>query len=131
MDTHEIAFHLEKSTRLQRPRSRQRPPTLAQLLLHRTGALLPAGSQSVGNHQSPIWSKLLTREPDAGDPQVRFGGGSETNQCLVPTSIVGESPTGRIRRLTTERDVRKEAARLNLQAGHLLNQQAITKVNFI
>ena len=43
-------------------------------------------------------------------------------------SHVGESPTGRIRRFTTERDVRKEAARLNLQAGHLLNQQAITKV---
>jgi hypothetical protein len=46
-------------------------------------------------------------------------------------SHVGESPTGRIRRFTTERDVRKEAARLNLQAGHLLNQQAITKVNSI
>lgn len=46
-------------------------------------------------------------------------------------SHVGESPTGRIRRFTTERDVREEAARLNLQAGHLLNQQAITKVNSI
>lgn len=46
-------------------------------------------------------------------------------------SHVGESPTGRIRRFTTERDVRKEAARLNPQAGHLLNQQAITKVNSI
>ena len=46
-------------------------------------------------------------------------------------SHVGESPTGRIRRFTTGRDVRKEAARLNLQAGHLLNQQAITKVNSI
>ena len=42
MDTHEIALHLEKATLLQRPRSRQRPPTLAQQLLHRTGALLPA-----------------------------------------------------------------------------------------
>jgi hypothetical protein len=30
MDTHAIAIHLEKATRLQRPRSRQRPPTLAQ-----------------------------------------------------------------------------------------------------
>ena len=46
-------------------------------------------------------------------------------------SHVGESPTGRMRRFTTERDVREEAARLNLQAGHLLNQQAITKVNSI
>jgi len=87
MDTHEIALHLEKAMRLQRPRSRQRPPTLAQPLLHRTWALLTAGSQSLGNHQSPIWSKPLTGEPDAGDLQVRFGGGSETNQCLVPTSI--------------------------------------------
>jgi hypothetical protein len=46
-------------------------------------------------------------------------------------SHVGGSPTGRIRRFTTERDVREEAARPNLQAGHLLNQQAITKVNSI
>lgn len=46
-------------------------------------------------------------------------------------SHVGESPIGLIRRFTTERDVRKEAARMNLQVGHLLNQQAITKVNFI
>ena len=46
-------------------------------------------------------------------------------------SHVGESPTGRIRRFTTESDVREEAARLNLQAGHQLNQQAITKVNSI
>ncbi len=54
-----------------------------------------------GNPASPrsLWSgvrrnsgnrgvgKFATGEPDAGDPQVRFGGGSETNQCLVPTSI--------------------------------------------
>ena len=54
-----------------------------------------------GNPVSPqiLWSgvrrnsgirgvgKFATGEPDAGDPQVRFGGGSETNQCLVPTSI--------------------------------------------
>jgi hypothetical protein len=53
---------------------------------------LPAGSQSLGNHQSPIWSKPLNGEPDAGDPQVRFGGGSETNQCLVPTSIHEAEP---------------------------------------
>jgi hypothetical protein len=36
-----------------------------------------------------------------------------------------------MRRFTTERDVLEEAVRLNLQAGHLLNQQAITKVNSI
>jgi hypothetical protein len=46
-------------------------------------------------------------------------------------SHVGESPTGRIRRFTTERDVREEVVRPNLQAGHLPNQQAITKVNSI
>ncbi len=44
-------------------------------------------------------------------------------------SHAGESPAGRIRRFTTERDAREEAARRNLQAGHLLNRQAITKVN--
>ena len=44
-------------------------------------------------------------------------------------SHAGESPAGRIRRFATERDVRDEAARPNLQAGHLLNRQAITKVN--
>ena len=47
------------------------------------------------------------------------------------SSHVGESPTGRIRRFTTERDARKEAARLNPQAGHLLNQQAIMTMNSI
>jgi RNA-directed DNA polymerase len=76
-------------------RGRGRPPTLAQPLLHRTGALLPAGGQSHGNHQSPIWSKPLTGEPDAGDPPVRFGGGSGTNQCLVPTSIKGHEASCR------------------------------------
>ena len=44
-------------------------------------------------------------------------------------SHAGGSPAGRMRRFTTERDVRDEAARPNLQAGHLLNRQAITKVN--
>ena len=43
----------------------------------------------------------------------------------------GESPAGRIRRFTTESDVRNEAARPKPQAGHRLNQQAITKVNLI
>lgn len=58
--------------------------------------------------------------------------GSPYSTCAGEAgSHVGESPTGRIRRFTTERDVREEAARLNLQAGHLLNQQAITKVNSI
>ena len=46
-------------------------------------------------------------------------------------SHVGENPTGRIRRFTTERDARNEAARLKPQAGHLLNQQAIMKMNSI
>ena len=46
-------------------------------------------------------------------------------------SHVGESPTGRIKRFATERDARKEAVRPNLQAGHYLNRQAITKVNSI
>ena len=43
----------------------------------------------------------------------------------------GESPAGRMRRFTTESDVRNEAARPKPQAGHRLNQQAITKVNLI
>ena len=37
-----------------------------------------------GNRAVGGWG---TGEPDAGDLQVRFGGGSETNQCPVPTSI--------------------------------------------
>jgi hypothetical protein len=44
-----------------------------------TGVRRNSGNRGVG--------KIATGEPDAGDPQVRFGGGSETNQCLVPTSI--------------------------------------------
>ena len=65
-----------------------------------------------GNPASPqsLWSgvrrnsgnrgvgKFATGEPDAGDPQVRFGGGSETNQCLVPTSI-SSHPRGSAHRL--------------------------------
>ena len=37
-------------------------------------------------------------------------------------SHAGESPAGRIRRFTTERDARNEAARPKPQAGHLLNR---------
>ena len=44
-----------------------------------SGVRRNSGNRGVG--------KFATGEPDAGDPQVRFGGGSETNQCLVPTSI--------------------------------------------
>jgi hypothetical protein len=36
-------------------------------------------------------------------------------------SHAGESPAGRLRRFTTERDARNEAARPKPQAGHLLN----------
>ena len=56
-----------------------------------------------GNPASPrsLWSgvrrnsvnrgvgKFATGEPDEGDPQVRFGGGSGAKQCPVPTSILG------------------------------------------
>ena len=45
MDTHETTIHLEKATRLQRPSLRQKSPMLAQPLLHRSWALLHAGSQ--------------------------------------------------------------------------------------
>lgn len=66
------------------------------------------------------------------EPRRRFQFNRRIRVCAGEAgSHVGESPTGRIRRFTTERDVREEAARLNLQAGHLLNQQAITKVNSI
>ena len=68
-------------------------PSLAKPLLYRTWALLPARCQSLGNHQSPSRSKPLTGEPDAGDPHVRFGGGSGANQCPVPTSILGTERT--------------------------------------
>ena len=57
---------------------------------------------------------------------------SSSAVCAGEAGIhTGESPVGRIRRFTTERDVRNEAVRLKPQAGHLLNQQAITKVNSI
>jgi hypothetical protein len=70
--------------------------------------------------------------PFRGDSRQQFHFNRRIRACAGEAgSHVGESPTGRMRRFTTERDVREEAARLNLQAGHLLNQQAITKVNFI
>ena len=32
---------------------------------------------------------MLTGEPDAGDPHVRFGGRGGAIQCVVPTPIIG------------------------------------------
>ena len=57
---------------------------------------------------------------------------SPYSTCAGETgSHAGESPAGRIRRFTTERDARNEAARLKPQAGHPLNRQAIMKMNSI
>ena len=39
------------------------------------------------NHQSAKSSHLLTGEPDAGEPPVRFGRRGGANQCAVPTPI--------------------------------------------
>ena len=75
MDSHAFALHPEKAARPERSWSRNRSSALAQPLLHETRALLPAGCPGIGNRQSPLWSKPLTGEPDAGDPPVRFGGG--------------------------------------------------------
>jgi hypothetical protein len=36
-------------------------------------------------HVSSLRGKLLTGEPDAGDPHVRFGGRGGANHCAVPT----------------------------------------------
>jgi hypothetical protein len=38
-------------------------------------------------HVSSLRGKLLTGEPDAGEPLVRFGGRGDANQCAVPTPI--------------------------------------------
>ena len=43
---------------------------------------------------------MLTGEPYAGDPHVRFGGGSDANQCAVPTPIRGGVDTGLCHALT-------------------------------
>ena len=45
------------------------------------------GGKGRGKHQSRNRSKPLNGVPDAGDPQVRFGGRSGVNQCPVPVSI--------------------------------------------
>ena len=54
-----------------------------------------------------------TRQPSAGEAGVH----------------AGASPAGRIRQFATERNIRDEVARPNLEAGCLLNWQAITEVN--
>src|SRR3989304_4622382 len=41
---------------------------------------------------NPREVKPPTGEPDAGDPHVRFGGRGGTNQCAIPTPIVGSFP---------------------------------------
>jgi hypothetical protein len=43
---------------------------------------LPRRNSTLGNRQSPVWSKVLTGEPDAVIPQVRFGRGSGSNPLL-------------------------------------------------
>jgi hypothetical protein len=58
------------------------PPTLVQPLLCRVGFLLPRRNSTLGNRQSPVWSKVLTGEPDAVIPPVRFGRGSGSNPLL-------------------------------------------------
>ena len=66
--------------------------------------------------------------PDSQSFRSNFG----FQVCAGESGVhAGESPAGRIRRFTTESDVRNEAARPKPQAGHRLNQQAITKVNLI
>ena len=41
-----------------------------------------------------IHRNLLTGEPYAGEPPVRFGGSGVSNQWDVPTPIVGEAASG-------------------------------------
>ena len=77
---------------------------------------------------------LETGEPKAFalSPLQSFRWNFRFQVCAGESGVhAGESPAGRIRRFTTESDVRNEAARPKPQAGHRLNQQAITKVNLI
>ncbi len=67
-----------------------RSSALAEPLLCRTRAVQPGTRLACGNHQPPQGSPLLTGEPDAGNPPVRFGGRGGANQCAIPTSIVIE-----------------------------------------
>ncbi len=96
------ALHPAKAAGRQGPWPWAGSPWSAGPLLYRAWALLPAGRQSHGNHQSPTRSKPLTGEPCAGDPHARFGGGSGANQCVVPTSILWIFP---LQALQVGRDV--------------------------
>src|SRR5688500_5353401 len=57
---------------------------MAQLLLCQSRAVLPRGSPGAGTRQSPSRSHLLTGEPDAGNPPVRFGGRSAATLRSYP-----------------------------------------------
>ena len=53
---------------------------------------------------------MLTGEPDAGDPHVRFGGRGGANQCVVPTPIFG-AQRGVVHSLTRRRSLSYVEAR--------------------
>ncbi len=61
--------------------------SLAKQILSETWAFQSCGDPS---NIAPVLIEVKPPigEPDAGNPQVRFGGRGDTNQCIVPTPIV-------------------------------------------
>src|SRR5437868_11336755 len=74
MGARTTAFDPAQAPRRHRPRARTRSSPLGQPLLYTARALEPGSAPSQRFCQSPRWSNVLTGEPDAGDPHVRFGG---------------------------------------------------------
>jgi len=58
------------------PRARAGPPKMAQRLVHEGRVVWPKSSLEKAPRRIPLRGKLLTGEPDAGEPPVRFGGRS-------------------------------------------------------
>jgi hypothetical protein len=79
--------HPAQKGRIKRKRTRTRPSKMEQPLLCRARVLQPGSGPKRRNHQSAKSSHLLTGEPDARKPPVRFGRRGGANQCAVPTPI--------------------------------------------
>src|SRR5689334_6013994 len=60
--------------------------TMAKRLLCQSGPA-PTASRPAIETANPEHG-LLTGEPDAGEPHVRFGGRGGANQCAIPTPIL-------------------------------------------
>ena len=74
-----------------------RSETLAKRLLRQCGS-----GNTADRHATETANPghgLLTGEPDAGEPPVRFGGRGAANQCGIPTPIasLGQRPRNLVR----------------------------------